>query len=693
MGPHRCARILLLVLLAVALSIGSSGPALGRAGGGEDYGGGDGGGSYGGGDSGWGSSGDSDHDSGDGGEALLELVVFLVKVTVKYPHVCVPLWVLVGFLVYKTSDKIQDSRMTSSIRHGLKAQKELSRAAAEDSLKKRDPAWSSSAFLTRVRSAFPRIQGAWSAQDLSNVQAFISDGVFERFSLQVQEQKDSGVRDHIQDLEVREARIAQIQSDRHFDIVHVYFRASAVDYLVDLKTGAWKQGPKTPTEFEEYWSFLRRPGAKSIAKPGLMEGFCPNCGAPISLSRSAVCEACQSFLRSGEHDWVLAEITQAREWEPREAVNIPGLQGFLAKDPGFNLQHIEDRASVVFWRLVLSERRGNDLPIRKYALETFLEIFALRIRPPESGQRQVFSGCAVGSVEVKAIEPGEPFDRLFVEIRWSGRPTSVATDGTLGTPLGKPQIMRDIFRFVRRSGTVSETRHSLDSSHCPNCGAPEKTPGAFTCEYCETVLNDGSRDWVVEAIFPAITDEFLATLRRLREKETSFFPGLATGATGGPSSAPPSGTHAASGTVIPLATFSGGKSAIRWLTALMLADGTIEERELALIRSMAQKCGVHPDAIDGLVQEVSTLGPKAVGILETPGGLPEGRQLLRTLAELALADGRIEESEMTLMLDLGKRLGLSPADVQMIVGKERSRLFTEARQASKKARNLPPGNS
>ena len=35
--------------------------------------------------------------------------------------------------------------------------------------------------------------------------------------------------------------------------------------------------------------------------------------APVDIARAATCKACNAFLRSGEYDWVLSEITQTCE--------------------------------------------------------------------------------------------------------------------------------------------------------------------------------------------------------------------------------------------------------------------------------------------------------------------------------------------------------------------------------------------
>ena len=79
-----------------------------------------------------------------------------------------------------------------------------------------------------------------------------------------------------------------------------------------------------------YFRSLRRPGAKTLARPGLLEGHCPSCGASLPIADAAQCAACKSWVNSGEHDWVLVTITQASEWEfpdpDREVAGWPAMR-------------------------------------------------------------------------------------------------------------------------------------------------------------------------------------------------------------------------------------------------------------------------------------------------------------------------------------------------------------------------------
>ena len=56
----------------------------------------------------------------------------------------------------------------------------------------KDGRFQAAAFKERVSDAFLQIQKAWCSQSLEQVRPFISDGIFERFSIQFQEQRLMG---------------------------------------------------------------------------------------------------------------------------------------------------------------------------------------------------------------------------------------------------------------------------------------------------------------------------------------------------------------------------------------------------------------------------------------------------------------------------------------------------------------------
>ena len=428
------------------------------------------------------------------------------------------------------------------------------------------------------------------------------------------------------------------------------------------------RGTDLPEEFVEYWSFLRRKGrATKPGQAGLIEGQCPNCGAAIEMNQWSKCTYCQAMLRSGEFDWVLAEITQAVEWRDTPPSAVPGVAALRAKDPDFDLQHLEDRTSVMFWRWAMSERAGGVAPLRKIASPAVVEAFAQRLAAGRgaTGSRAWTGERAVGSVETVGLTSTPERDRALVEVRWQGTGFTAAADGA---PVRGEQgaIRYSLFSLTRRAGTKSDANASVSSAHCPSCGAPEEGGESNACEHCGEVMNDGRKDWVLDAVFSRQSPEGAAALAEIEAGRAAEAPAeLAVAGMGA------EGVDAGSRPPVRAACLG-------WLVQMMRADGEIDERERDVLRAVARKAGMREAALDELVEA------NAGAALAGPSGpldLAEAGAWMEVLAEVALADGRLDPAELQLLRELGEANGLAKADVGMIVARTRTRLYRDAKVA------------
>ncbi|MFH5803491.1 TIM44-like domain-containing protein, partial [Alienimonas sp. DA493] len=371
---------------------------LAQAGGGGGYGGGGGGGFGGGGGGGF--SGGGGGGSGDGGEALIALV----HLTVRYPHIMIPVWIVLALVFYYGKNEEKSYRVSRTIRRGKKVQERDRREGALQKVRDRDPAFTEELFLDRVSHAFLTTQYAWSEQNLSTCRAFLSDGVHERFELYIGMQKAEGIRNRMKRVTVGSARIVSVESAPHFDTIHVRIAAAAVTYNESLTTGKRVSGgsDSRPTPFTEVWSFSRRPGVQTSADRSVLEGRCPNCGGPVAIVDRAECPQCGSIVNSGQYDWVLAEITQDSEWVvPPAGAAVPGWEELRRADPHLNVQHVEDRASVVFWRAMMAVYH-DDFALAAPVVQRGAETVPRRWH---RGEDRFWKTPAVGVVELVRCQP------------------------------------------------------------------------------------------------------------------------------------------------------------------------------------------------------------------------------------------------------------------------------------------------
>ena len=492
----------LSVLSTIATLLILPAMAAARAGGGEGYNGG--GGGHGGG--GGGSSGGG----GNGGGALLFDFIFFC---LTHPAIGGPLLIIIAIVViyfYMTGN--------SDVGQQADAPTMLRPTPGVDPVgvvRAHDPAFDPGAFCSRVGAGFLKLQSAWCNQNLQEVRPFISDGIHERFSLQFTEQKAEGYHDRMDQVGIDQIIIADAKSDEIYDELSVQIRAHAADYKVAMRDDRPIAGGAPVESFVEIWSFLRRRGTATVpGKPGLLEGNCPNCGAPVELNESANCKNCNALLRSGQYDWVLSEITQASEWQPAGRTLTPGLIPLRERDPDLNVQSLEDRASVIFWRKASADRIGKLDPMFKVTSPTYGQAYANRLKPPAGSPRTYFGQCAVGAVNVLGVTTNADLDLALVEVRWSGVKLAVRPDAMV-QQIEPNSPHHTLFVLMRKASSKTDVAKGISSAHCPNCGAPESGGITGACEFCGTALNDGSNGWVLDNILSLSDPEAQTLLRQL----------------------------------------------------------------------------------------------------------------------------------------------------------------------------------
>lgn len=640
-----------MVLLAVVASLCAFTPgAWARAGGGGHFSsGGFGGGGFSGGGFGGGGWGGGGHYYGGGGgygrttpfDAAIAILV-LVMIFVVLP------------LIRRYTDSVENSGLSGAIGESQKARE----AAAIQAIQAVDPGFDAAAFYGRVTAAFLKTQAAWCAQDLGPIRPFVSDGVFERFLLQIAEQKDLGYRDQMDNLQVVTISIDQLIGGTHFDVAVVRINAAAADYEVALATGQPLDGKSSAAPFTEYWSFLRRRGATTAGRvTGLMEGNCPNCGARVEINEATNCPACKAVLRSGQYDWVLTEITQGSEWQERSAAKLPGVAELQVIDPDFNVPHLEDRASVVFWRKAMADRLGTIDPIRKVATDEFAEVYGTRLS--NHAPRTWWGECGVGAVRLRQVILDTDIHKAIVEVTWSGTRFDLTDDGRVERG-EQGTATRTVYVLVRSAGARSNADGAISSAHCPNCGAPERIESSNACDYCHAILNDRTGDWVLEAVLPSSSPE----ARKLLVGTFVYGPEIANSHVG------PVPVNAGNAGIVAPST----RNLVAWMLKMAMADGQISEGEKRVIAEFAGARGMSRNQLDLLFSaaEAGTFD------IHEPESMEENRMWFAALARAALADGKLDGAELALLRNVASRHGLVECDLKMILNKARSDLLNRS---------------
>lgn len=558
--------------------------------------------------------------------------------------------IILLFVVANALQAARKHQMASTIRRGVQRQEEQRRQAALASIQSRDANFDLQAFLNRASVAFEKIQLAWSEQDLTAARPFISDGVFERFRLQIDMMKEAGLRNVMSNVQVLSRQAVALYFTPQFDTVHVRFSASADDRMVDLKTGRALPGSDHSGPFVEYWSFHRRPGVQTLKTGGAIEGNCPRCAAPLKIVDQSTCPACGAKVNSGEYDWVLSEITQESEFQiPGSEQDLPGLAKLSERDPGFSLQHIEDRVSVMFWRLRAAEFYRDF----KYAAPVMTPAMGIEFSKTLSQQNRYWKEAAVGQVEVIGTEPGQNGnDLLKVKVRWSG--ILMNRTAQAATELRGRAINTQIYTLLRHSRAQTNLAGTFQSAGCPSCGAPLEIDGSGNCAYCGTGVTSGEFDWVLASI-----DRFTG------QEADRHFTGLALQRE--QHAKDPLAVHA---TDTPLA--------LSILAQAALLDGVLDEQERTVLQKLGARRGLSGEQVDKIIDQARATEAR----LPEASSPVEARNYVQQLVHVFMADGILSGREEKLLSGYAASMGLSASDVRLAINQERARLYQASRQAT-----------
>jgi tellurite resistance protein len=592
--------------------------ALARVGGGQHYS--QGGVSHG----GHGADGDGGGDSG--------LIFAILELTIRYPQIMCPLLTIVGiaFFFYRRANNPTARTQRALDQREAELRTEVSSddvAAWVEALRRKDPAFALDATLAKIKRLFLDVQQAWFRRELSSVRPFLSDAMFQRLLTQLRLMEAQGVRNAIADVEVLALEPIDLDQSEWFDNLRVRVRAQMrdVDVPVDrTDEQALVLAAKAASEpFVEVWSLVRKPGAPTRIGADLFQGKCPNCGAPFKGGAANTCEFCGAIVNSGNYDWTLSEITQGIAYT-QDGNAAEGLGDARRNDPGLNLEMLRDRASLIFWKWIDAQSRGEPQRLAKLAVPEM--VAALAGEP-----KRTFLECAVGSVSVLTfVAPLDGTHEAHLEIRWSAR---------MGAGPAVPQ--RWIFSLQRGAGAQTYTASGMSTCRCPNCHAPLGDSLSPTCDYCGARLDSGERDWVLASAVPV--ERWQSAQRSLQ----------------GAPRAPARVQAPEEGHVLDA---EERERLLYMMAAIAAADGIVTDKERQMLQLFAKRWSVPWEKVEMAL----AAGPQLFDRLIPQKGTPEAELFLKSLVQIALVDGRIDKAERRMLDAAAQKLGMTTELGQML---------------------------
>ena len=173
---------------------------------------------------------------------------------------------------------------------------------------KNNPSFSWGDFQARARLIFDELQTAWSTLHWERARPHETDNLFQMHQYWIDAYKRQHLRNALDQCRITALQPVKIQEDAFYVSITLRIGAQGYDYTVDERGNVVSGSKSNLRTWSEYWTFIRSRNAKPM--PANANLNCPNCGAPLRVNNTGVCEFCGGKITSGEFDWVLSRIEQ-----------------------------------------------------------------------------------------------------------------------------------------------------------------------------------------------------------------------------------------------------------------------------------------------------------------------------------------------------------------------------------------------
>ena len=180
--------------------------------------------------------------------------------------------------------------------------------AVRAAFEQNNPEFSWADFQARARMIFNELQTAWSTLKWERARPFETDNIFQMHRYWIEAYQRQGLRNALDQCQITAMQPTKIKVDAFYNAITLRIFAQGFDYTVNQGGQVVAGSNKNLRKWSEYWTFVRYSKAKPAAARADLN--CPNCGAPLKVNATGICEFCGGKITSGEFDWVLSKIEQ-----------------------------------------------------------------------------------------------------------------------------------------------------------------------------------------------------------------------------------------------------------------------------------------------------------------------------------------------------------------------------------------------
>ena len=350
----------------------------------------------------------------------------------------------------------------------------------------------------KVQTAFLEMQNAWQNQDLGSVRKWMSDGLYQKFSVQIKMMEKLAQHNKMDNIRIQNIAVANVFSFNDYQIadVKIEFMLNDTFYSDKFKSMDESFNNDYATEF---YSFIKK-GNKIETDSNLYSGNnCPNCGAMISIDLGDICRCpnCKTLTNNPTYDWVLCEITQEENYNDESQLNYDEqLKEQTKFDDDFNIQSLEDVASNISMQILDVLTGGKIVKLERFAHQG-LKNSILSIKE-KSFKDIVFDRLFLKEVTTQNYSITDN-NSLEIDFYVEAMAKRVRLENDKLTIIDNDFITFSIYLSLLKTiqTKVSDTKDVVYSYECSNCGAPYDDTTHDTCNYCDAIVVDESKNWIL----------------------------------------------------------------------------------------------------------------------------------------------------------------------------------------------------
>lgn len=181
------------------------------------------------------------------------------------------------------------------------------RAITLDELKKLDPDFSESMFITKVNNMFVKFMTDIMMDRMPEVKHFVNDEVYAYGENIAKNARIKGQRQMYDELNVKDTKIVSSKVDNGDLIIKVLLQSRYMEYIISLDDGSYISGNNSSRKEVHYNITLTK---KMVHKDQDIVRKCPGCGAPIDVNASGKCTYCGTIYNQEDYDWVITGLAK-----------------------------------------------------------------------------------------------------------------------------------------------------------------------------------------------------------------------------------------------------------------------------------------------------------------------------------------------------------------------------------------------